>query len=277
MQLFSEIIRRISDWWLAISVLLGFAVLQILTIGYMLPIPFAALITDVLLFSTLYALVGVLLWYTLKYANFNTLSRFQQFIIYAALVLLSLALIIGIAIGVYFYFPFEGSRTLLEFISVRILITLLVIILLLQHFTLKVCETATIEIPVEEQIDNFQNKKIENEKTAVDVLERITVKSGTKIHLILIPDIVYIQSDGDYVQIFTDNGKYLKEQTMKSFEESLPPSLFARVHRSFIVNVHSIARIELYDKQNQQLTLKNGHQIKVSQAGYKMLRAKLGL
>ncbi|MBV5343582.1 LytTR family transcriptional regulator DNA-binding domain-containing protein, partial [bacterium] len=93
----------------------------------------------------------------------------------------------------------------------------------------------------------------------------------------MVSDIVYIQSDGDYVQIFTSNGKYLKEQTMKSLEESLPTSLFARVHRTCIVNIQAIARVELYDKQSQQLTLKNGHQLKVSQAGYKMLRAKLGI
>jgi DNA-binding LytR/AlgR family response regulator len=72
-------------------------------------------------------------------------------------------------------------------------------------------------------------------------------------------------------------GKYMKEQTMKYFEEHLPTTQFARVHRSCIVNLEAISRIELYEKQSQQLTLKNGHQIKTSQAGYKLLRQKLNL
>jgi hypothetical protein len=268
----SRFFQLLSGWWLLIALLLGFALLQILTIGFVLPVPFESLVADTLLYSTLYTLIAILLWNTLKYANFNTLSKIQQFIIYAALVLLSVAIIIGAGVGIYMYIPFEGSGLLLSFIPVRILISLLVIILLLQHFSLKVCEIENIEIPVEEQTEIF-----ENEKTVVEIIERIAVKSGTKIHVVMVSDIVYIQSDGDYVQIFTSTGKYLKEQTMKSLEESLPTSLFARVHRTCIVNIQAIARVELYDKQSQQLTLKNGHQLKVSQAGYKMLRAKLGI
>jgi len=111
----------------------------------------------------------------------------------------------------------------------------------------------------------------------VEMLERIAVKSGTKIHVVLIPEIFYLQADGDYVQIFTAQGKYLKEQTMKYFEEHLPENQFVRVHRSVIVNVEMISRIELYEKQAQLLTLKNGQQIKTSPGGYKALRAVLNL
>jgi len=110
-----------------------------------------------------------------------------------------------------------------------------------------------------------------------ELLERIAVKSGTKIHVVLVPEILYLQADGDYVQIFTTQGKYLKEQTMKYFEEHLPENQFVRVHRSVIVNVEMISRIELYEKQSQLLSLKNGQQIKTSAAGYKALRAVLNL
>lgn len=272
----SRFFQLLSGWWIFIAQLLGFALLQVLTIGYVLSVPFASLVTDILLYSTLYALVAVLLWNTLKYANFNTLIKFQQFIIYAALVLLSLALIIGGAIGVYTYFPFEASDLLLAFIPVRILISLLVILIFLQHFSLKVCEINNNEIPLEEQKEIIENNKLVVEQKN-EIIERIAVKSGSKIHVVMVSEIVYVQSDGDYVHIFTLTGKYLKEQTMKYFEESLPVTQFVRVHRSFIVNVQAIARVELYDKQNQQLTLKNGHQIKASQAGYKLLRARLNL
>jgi DNA-binding LytR/AlgR family response regulator len=93
----------------------------------------------------------------------------------------------------------------------------------------------------------------------------------------MIPEILYLQADGDYVQIHTINGKYLKEQTMKYFELHLPAGQFVRVHRSTIVNVEMISRIELYEKQSQQLTLKNGQQVKTSPSGYKALRAALNL
>ncbi len=268
----SRFFQLLSGWWLLIALLLGFALLQIPTIGFVVPVPFTTLLLDILLFTSLYSLLGILLWNTLKYANFNSLAKFHRSIIYAALVLLSVAIISGAGVGIYMYIPFEGSGLLLSFMPIRILISLLVIMFLLQHFSLKVCEIECNEIPVEEKIEIY-----ENEKTVVETIERIAVKSGTKIHVVMVSDIVYIQSDGDYVQIFTSTGKYLKEQTMKSLEESLPTSLFARVHRTCIVNIQAIARVELYDKQSQQLTLKNGHQIKVSQSGYKMLRAKLGI
>ena len=108
-------------------------------------------------------------------------------------------------------------------------------------------------------------------------LERVAVKSGQKIHVIYVPDIVYIQSDGDYVQIITSGNKYLKEDTMKYFEANLPTARFVRVHRSYIVNVEKILRIETYEKQNQMLTLANGDKIRASVSGYKALRAVLNL
>src|ERR1035437_5751024 len=122
------------------------------------------------------------------------------------------------------------------------------------------------------------SEEIKPDKQAeTELLERIAVKSGSKIHVVLVPEIVYLQADGDYVQIVTTNGKYLKEQTMKFFEEHLPENQFVRVHRSVIVNVEMISRIELYEKQNQLLTLKNGQQIKTSPSGYKALRMVLNL
>ena len=86
--------------------------------------------------------------------------------------------------------------------------------------------------------------------------------------MILVPDIVYIQSDGDYVQIVTAQSRYLKEETMKYFEASLPRNQFVRVHRSLYCQWEKILRIELYEKQNQMLTT-NGDQIRASRCGYR--------
>jgi DNA-binding LytR/AlgR family response regulator len=119
-------------------------------------------------------------------------------------------------------------------------------------------------------MDNHRTEEIE-------MLERIVVKSGQKIDVIRVAEIVYFQAEGDYVRIFTDSGKYLKEETMKYFQSHLPDGQFIRVHRSYLVNTSKILRIELYEKQNQLLTLSNGDKIKISASGYKRLREKLGL
>lgn len=108
-------------------------------------------------------------------------------------------------------------------------------------------------------------------------LGRVVVRSGQKIHVIMVPEIICIQSDRDYVQIVSDHGKFLKEETMKYLEANLPETLFVRVHRSYIVHIEKIAGIEAYGKQNQLLILKNGDKIKASVAGYKSLRDALGL
>ncbi|MDR1503967.1 MAG: LytTR family transcriptional regulator, partial [Prevotella sp.] len=85
------------------------------------------------------------------------------------------------------------------------------------------------------------------------------------------------QAEGDYVMIHSTKGKFLKEQTMKSFESGLPQDKFVRVHRSSIVNIEFISQIELYDKQSQLLKLKNGGQVRISLSGYKALKKTLGL
>jgi hypothetical protein len=113
--------------------------------------------------------------------------------------------------------------------------------------------------------------------TAISYTTRIALRSGTKIHVVPIDEVLYLQADGDYVQVVTPQGRFLKEQTLKSFTEQLPPERFARVHRSILVNVEAISRIERYEKNTQQLQLKNGDTVKVSQQGYKLLRQQLGL
>jgi len=113
--------------------------------------------------------------------------------------------------------------------------------------------------------------------TAISYTTRIALRSGTKIHVVPIDEVLYLQADGDYVQVVTPEGRFLKEQTLKSFAEQLPPERFARVHRSVLVNVEAISRIERYEKNTQQLRLKNGDTVKVSQQGYKLLRQQLGL
>lgn len=113
--------------------------------------------------------------------------------------------------------------------------------------------------------------------TTTEIIDRIAIKLGSKIHVIAVPDILYLQAEGDYVMIYTPDGNYLKEQTMKYFEQHLPQQKFVRVHRSCIVNVEIISRVELYEKQNYLLHLQNGTKIKASTNGYRLLKKTLSL
>jgi len=110
-----------------------------------------------------------------------------------------------------------------------------------------------------------------------ELIDRITVKDGSRIHLVTTDELIYIQACGDYVMLNTPTGEYLKEQTMKYFETHLSPDAFVRVHRSTIVNVAQISRVELYGKETYQLLLKNGAKLKVSLSGYRLLKARLGI
>ncbi len=75
--------------------------------------------------------------------------------------------------------------------------------------------------------------------------------------------------------IYTDEGRYLKQQTMKYFENHLDPEQFIRVHRSYIANITCIERIEPYEKTNFILILKDGNKVPVSRSGMQVLKNNL--
>lgn len=106
-------------------------------------------------------------------------------------------------------------------------------------------------------------------------LERIAVKSGSKIHLITVEEIEHIESQDDYVMIYCSAGRFLKKETLSDLEENLPKERFMRVHRSHIVNLDQIARIEQYGKESYELLLKNGNRVNVSKSRIKELKQEL--
>ncbi len=110
-----------------------------------------------------------------------------------------------------------------------------------------------------------------------EIVDRITVKDGSRIHIIKVDEILYIQACGDYTTLITPAGEYIKDQTMKYFESHLPADNFVRIHRSTIVNVTQISRVELFGKETYQVTLKNGAKLRVSLTGYRLLKEHLGI
>ena len=125
-----------------------------------------------------------------------------------------------------------------------------------------------------------ENTKLQNLMRHVDehrpeYLERIVVKTGSKIHVITIDHIQYLESQDDYVMIHTGKGRYLKQKTMKFYEERLDPKHFVRIHRSYIVKISEIDRLELMEKESYVLWLKNQTKLKVSKTGYPKLKQAL--
>lgn len=130
----------------------------------------------------------------------------------------------------------------------------------------------------EQEKELMSSKPVEPSVEApAETIDRITVKDGSRIHLIKTDELLYIQACGDYVMLVTPSGEYVKEQTMKYFETHLPPATFVRVHRSTIANVTQISRVELFGKETYQLVLKNGTKLRVSLSGYRLLRERLGI
>ena len=108
-----------------------------------------------------------------------------------------------------------------------------------------------------------------------EILERVVVKTGKKINVIVTGEIDYLEAQDDYVMLFCSSGKYLKQKTMNYFETHLDPKKFVRVHRSFIVNIDQINRIELYEKESYRIRLKKGDTVPVSKTGLKKLKSGL--
>lgn len=107
--------------------------------------------------------------------------------------------------------------------------------------------------------------------------QRIVVKTGGKIKIIPLEDIHYLEAADDYVKIHTHNGAFLKNRTMSHFEQTLDPTLFVRTHRSYILNIQQVTRIDPYEKDSHLCVLQSGAQVPVSKAGYVKLKAVLGL
>ncbi|PSR52967.1 DNA-binding response regulator [Adhaeribacter arboris] len=107
--------------------------------------------------------------------------------------------------------------------------------------------------------------------------DRVVVKLGHKINIIPVVDIQYLAADDDYVNLHTTQGTYLKNRTMSYFEKSLDPQQFVRVHRSYMVQISQITRLDPYQKDTYIAKLRSGAEIPVSRSGYTKLKAVLQL
>lgn len=281
----------LKNYWYAaiyigLCVLLGLA--QAAALSPLVNLPLGWLVTDGLLFALLFGALGIPLWMVIQFVDFSHGSVYQQLLNMLGLCVLTISCWLGLGLFLlYILFPKESFLLLLPSIPLRVFLGIIVYAAVFQLYGNMIRsakeledadnETAELAESVVEEQKTIELDIQEEQPTAVEIIDRVAVKLGTKIHVINVPDIMYLQAEGDYVMIHATDGNHLKEQTMKYFEQHLPQNKFVRVHRSCIVNVEIISRVELYEKQNYMLVLQNGEKLKTSANGYKLLKKVLSL
>jgi len=107
-------------------------------------------------------------------------------------------------------------------------------------------------------------------------LERIVLKDGARVHVVPVEKLDYLEAQDDYVALKTEGRTLLKQQPIASFEPLLDPACFVRIHRSYIVNLERVARIEPYSKDSKVAVLRDGTRLPVSRGGLARLKVLLG-
>jgi len=102
-------------------------------------------------------------------------------------------------------------------------------------------------------------------------LSRILVRTGLNVHIIPVQDITHFQAQDDYVKIVTTNKSFLKQERMNKLEQLLDPQYFCRIHRSYILNITYLSKIEPYSKDSKMAILSNNKSLPISRAGYERL------
>jgi two-component system LytT family response regulator len=127
------------------------------------------------------------------------------------------------------------------------------------------------------QANEPRNEEREGLNQLAEKSNRLVVRVKNEIKIIPIHEVTYFEAEDDYISIHTPGGKYLKKMTMKSLEDAMDPVKFARVHRSFMVNLNQITQIEPFERDSYILKMRDGKQVPVSKTGYSRLRLVLGL
>ena len=116
---------------------------------------------------------------------------------------------------------------------------------------------------------------VEERRASRTPVERILVRDGSLVHVIAVGKIEYVEAQDDYVSLKTSERSYLKQETMNDVEAQLDPTRFVRIHRSYILNLDRLTRIELLSKDNRVAILPDGAQLPVSRSGYARLKPLL--
>src|SRR5215831_19284254 len=133
-----------------------------------------------------------------------------------------------------------------------------------------------------EALDRARDRLSKGERVPVDAVSkaarpantrasRVLVRDGSRVHVLPVAKISYVQAQDDYAAFFCDGKEYLKEQTLTEVESALDPAKFVRIHRSYLLNLDWLARVELDERENRVAVLTDGRRLPVSRAGYTRL------
>jgi two-component system, LytTR family, response regulator len=106
-------------------------------------------------------------------------------------------------------------------------------------------------------------------------LERIVIRDGSKIEVVVADEIEYLAAQDDYVEVFFRGRSSLSPETLASLEANLNPSTFIRVHRSYMINLNFLDRVETHGPSKKVAILRGDRQVPMSRAGDARLRARL--
>ena len=129
----------------------------------------------------------------------------------------------------------------------------------------------------EQKADDKTKELLDSFVRQPEEMSRIVVKNGTHIKIIPVQEVIYLEAYDDYVKIFTKDGHQLKKKTLSHYEKVLDPAQFLRVHRSYILQLAQLTKVEVFEKNNHIALLKNGSRIPLSRNGYLKLKESLGI
>lgn len=258
-------------FWRYVALYILFTVAWVLAFGSIVRVGVGYAVIDGAVVLVVSGIEGLLLWNILKYGSEGISGAPLRVAFYFVVGMLFVGVTVAAESAVMSVLPREDFRLFSQTIPARAFCLVMVYVLFALYYSHAV--------------------RLDDERVAImpasapgasssGMLERITVRAGQRIKVIEVSEIIYLQAEGDYVAIVTAEGRRLKEQTMKYFEENLPRTRFVRVHRSFIVSVSHISRIEQSGREHSVVLRDgsaNGTVIRISDAGYKLLRATLGL
>ncbi|MGC4081312.1 MAG: LytTR family DNA-binding domain-containing protein [Vicinamibacterales bacterium] len=113
-------------------------------------------------------------------------------------------------------------------------------------------------------------------RPAPGATSRVLIRDGAKVDVIPVDQIDFVQAQDDYVAYMSKGRQFLKEQTLADAEATLDPARFVRVHRSYLINLDRLTRVELDERENRVALLTTGHRIPVSRSGHARLSQRLG-
>ncbi len=134
---------------------------------------------------------------------------------------------------------------------------------------------------IEKFIEKFNNKISSPNKTDQllegiqakdETINRIPVRSGSKIHVLKLEEVKFIEAQDDYIKIHSTKGAFLKQQTMKHMEQNLPDDVFVRIHRSYILNINFLNQLEIYDRYGYTAVTSDNSKLPVSRQGVNKLK-----